>query len=39
MATMKLFNLQCGQKLEANLGLENLRMYRRHVVLNPRYNF
>ena len=39
MFTLKLPNLLCGQKLGANLGEENLRMYRRHVVLNPRYKF
>ena len=39
MSTLKLSNSQCGQKLGANLGEENLRMYRRHVILNPRYKF
>jgi len=37
MPTLKLPNLQSEQNLGANLGSENLRMYRRHVILNPRY--
>ena len=39
MSTLKLPKLQCGQKLGANIGQENLRIYRRHVILNPRYKF
>ena len=39
MSTLKLPNLQCGQKLGANLDKENLRIHKRHVILNPRYKF